>query len=150
MACVGLARSGVPASVTIPISQTGTGATLNQRPDAVIGVSRYPRQQSVDGWLNPAAFSFPAAGTFGNLGRNTVFGPGLLQIDVSALKNTRLSESAVLQFRAECFNLPNHPAFAQPGAMLGSGSFGKILNTLGRTLGMGTSRQIQLALRLQF
>jgi len=150
LAAVGLLRSGIPASVTIPISRTGNGVTLNQRPDAVPGVSPYASPRSLDAWLNPAAFSVPAPGSFGNLGRNTIFGPGLAQIDVSALKNTRLRESAVLQFRAECFNLPNHPAFAQPGAVLGTAGFGKILNTLGRTFGMGTSRQIQLALRLQF
>jgi hypothetical protein len=150
VAGLGLLRTGIPTSVTIPLSQTGNGATVNQRPDIVFGTSPYPSRQSVDGWLNPAAFTLPAVGSFGNSGRNTVFGPGLAQIDVSVVKNTRLSESSNLQFRAEGFNLFNHPNFAQPGAVFGSGSFGRILNTLGRTLGMGTARQIQLALRLQF
>ena len=150
LAAVGLVRSGMAATIMIPISQTGNGAILNQRPDAVAGASPYPARQSVDAWLNPAAFALPAKGSFGNLGRNTVFGPGLAQIDLSAAKNTRVGESALLQFRVECFNLPNRPQFAQPGTVYGSAGFGRILNTLGRTLGMGTSRQIQLALRLQF
>jgi hypothetical protein len=150
VAGLGLLRTGIPTTVTIPLSQTGNGATVNQRPDIVFGTSPYPSRQSVDGWLNPAAFTLPAVGSFGNSGRNTVFGPGLAQIDVSVVKNTRLSESSNLQFRAEGFNLFNHPNFAQPGAVFGSGSFGRILNTLGRTLGMGTARQIQLALRMQF
>jgi hypothetical protein len=74
----------------------------------------------------------------------------MTQLDVSIVKNTRLSESATLQFRVEGFNLPNHPNFAQPNAVLGGAGFGRILNTLGRTLGMGTARQIQIAVRLQY
>jgi hypothetical protein len=73
-----------------------------------------------------------------------------VQLDVSAIKATRIRDSASLQFRVECFNVLNHPNFAQPNAVFGNASFGKMLNTLGRTLGMGTARQIQLALRLQF
>jgi hypothetical protein len=92
----------------------------------------------------------PATGTFGNLGRNTIFGPGLAQIDFSVLKDTPITERTKLQFRAEIFNLANHSNFAQPNTTFGSPSFGEIFNTIGRTLGMGTSRQIQLALRVSF
>jgi hypothetical protein len=147
---LGLFRTGVPTTVLIPISQSGNGSTINQRPNAVPGIAPHPSRQTADHWFNPAAFALPLPGKFGNLGRNTLFGPGLAQVDVSAIKNTRLSEPVNLQFRAEFFNVVNHPNFAQPVALLGSSSFGKVLNTLGRTLGMGTARQIQLALRLQF
>jgi hypothetical protein len=147
---LGLFRTGVPTTVLIPISQSGNGSTIDQRPDAAPGIAPYPARQTADHWFNPAAFALPLPGKFGNLGRNTLFGPGLAQVDVSAIKNTRLSELVNLQFRAEFFNVINHPTFAQPVALLGSSSFGKVLNTLGRTLGMGTARQIQLALRLQF
>jgi len=102
------------------------------------------------GWLNPAAFTVPAAGTFGNLGRNTFFGPNFKQIDFSALKDFKLGEKAKLEYRAEFFNIFNRPNFDQPNTTFNTPNFGKIFNTFGRTLGLGTSRQIQMALRLSF
>jgi len=73
------------------------------------------------GYLNPLAFSQPADGTFGNLGRNSVFGPGYKNIDFSLTKNTQLSERVGLQLRGEFFNIFNHPNFAQPNHNLTPG-----------------------------
>jgi hypothetical protein len=66
------------------------------------------------GYLNPLAFSQPADGTFGDLGRNAIFGPGYRNWDFSISKNTVLGERVNLQLRAEFFNLLNHPNFALP------------------------------------
>lgn len=145
-----LLRSGVATTVFIGTNTSGTGNLINQRPAAVGGVSPYPRRRTVDQWLNPAAFSMPEVGTIGNLGRNTVFGPGLVQVDLALLKNTPISERIRSQLRLEMYNVLNHHNFAQPNTVLGNPAFGRILSTLGRTLGMGTSRQVQLAIRISF
>jgi len=87
-------------------------------------------------------------GTFGNLGRNTVYGPGFTNVDFSVLKTTKFTETKNLEFRAEFFNIPNHPNFAQPSSTFNTSSFGQVFQTFGATLGLGTSRQIQLALKL--
>jgi hypothetical protein len=150
IASLGILHTGVADTVALGTNTFGNGDFINQRPNAVAGVDLYAQPQTVNQWLNPAAFSMPAAGTFGNLGRNTIFGPDLAQIDFSVLKNTPITERTKLQFRAEIFNLANHPNLAQPNTTFGSPSFGEIFNTIGRTLGMGTSRQIQLALRFNF
>jgi hypothetical protein len=150
IASVGIFRSGVADTVSLGTNTFGNGDFINQRPNAVVGVSPYAQPQTPSQSLNPEAFSLPLPGTFGNLGRNTIFGPSLAQLDFSILKDTKISENLKLQFRAEIFNLPNHPNFAQPNTTFRSPSFGQIFNTIGRTLGMGTSRQIQLVVRLSF
>jgi carboxypeptidase family protein/TonB-dependent receptor-like protein len=158
LAALGILRTGIANSVFIGGNTFGDGNFTNQRPDAVAGVSPYATNKSPDNWLNPAAFSMPAASTpgnreagkFGNLGRNTIFGPSFKQIDISLLKDMKISERFKLEYRAEFFNVFNHPNFDQPNTTFGTSNFGKIFNTFGRTLGIGTSRQIQMALRLTF
>jgi hypothetical protein len=150
VATLGILRTGVADTVYIGTNTFGNGDFINQRPDCVAGVDPYPKPQTISNWLNPAAFSMPAAGTFGDCGRNTIFGPNFRNVDFSVLKETKLGDSRNLEFRAEFFNIFNHPAFAQPDTTFGTPSFGKIFNTLGRTLGAGTSRQIQFALKFNF
>jgi len=147
---LGILRTGVTDTVHIGTNTFGNGDFTNQRPDCVAGVDPYAHPQTITDWLNPAAFSMPAAGTFGNCGRNTIYGPNFRNVDFSVLKETKLGESRNLEFRAEFFNIFNHPAFAQPDTTFGTASFGEIFNTLGRTLGAGTSRQIQFALKFSF
>ena len=79
-----------------------------------------------------------------------MYGPGLFNLDISAIKNTYITERAKFQLRGEFFNTVNHPNFGQPGSTLGSSGFGVVFNTLGRTIGFGTSRQIQLSARINF
>jgi hypothetical protein len=150
LAVVGNARTGIAANVVIPVSQTGNFNTANQRPNLVPGVSLYPAVQSVDSFFNRAAFALPAQGTFGNAGRNIVYGPSLVNVDVSALKDVPLTERVKMQIRGEVFDVFNHPNFDQPNLTWTSASFGQIFNTLGRTIGFGTSRQIQVAARFSF
>jgi Carboxypeptidase regulatory-like domain/TonB dependent receptor len=150
IASLGLIHTGIPATVFIGTNTFGDGNFTNQRPNAVAGVNPYPANQTITNWLNPAAFSMPAPGTFGNLGRNTIFGPGFTNVDLSLLKHTKIMETKDLEFRAEFFNIPNHPNFAQPNTTFGTAAFGRVLSTFGSTLGLGTSRQIQLALKLSF
>jgi TonB dependent receptor len=150
ISALGILRTGVASTVHIGTNTFGNGDFLNQRPDRVPGVSQYGKGSGPDNFLNPAAFAMPAAGTFGNLARNTFYGPSYKQIDFSILKKTRFTESKNLEFRAEFFNLFNHPNFDEPNSFFDTAGFGQIFNTLGRTLGVGTSRQIQLALRFNY
>jgi hypothetical protein len=95
----------------------------------------------------------PAAGTFGNSPRNGVYGPQFTQFDSSLIKNTPLSDGRSIEFRAEFFNMFNHPNFAQPDSTYISPtdtSFGQIYSTFGSTIGLGTSRQIEFGLKIHY
>jgi TonB dependent receptor len=80
----------------------------------------------------------------GDLGRNTFTGPNWWNLDFSLIKDTKLTETTQIQFRAEFFNIFNHPTFQNPGATLGAGNFG--FSTLTQT----AERQIQFGLRFTF
>jgi hypothetical protein len=89
---------------------------------------------------------------FGNLGRNVIIGPGFNNTDFSLLKNTKINETVRVQFRAEVFDIFNHANFGQPGrvAQVGSTTFGVITSTRFPTGDSGSSRQVQLALKVIF
>ena len=166
------ARSGVPINVVIarPDNATVAGATVTnipggnsrgtQRPDVITGVDPYLR----DGvrWLNPAAFTTPQPGTFGNLPRNALRGPGFWQADLMTSKDFRFMTSQGLQIRVEIFNIANHLNYENPAATLPNGTpgaaftdaqagtFGYMLGPLNRTVGLGTARQTQVSLRYSF
>ena len=125
---------------------------------------------NVNQWFNPTMFDLQPAGTLGNAGRNMLRGPNLRNVDFSVNKDTHvrwLGEAGSLQFRAEMFNILNHPNFLAPdGSMwaspgnakigtVASGQIGSpgigILKTAGQiTSTTTTSRQIQLALKVVF
>ncbi|MBL8227791.1 MAG: TonB-dependent receptor [Bryobacterales bacterium] len=147
---IGMMRSGVATTITIGTNTFGDGNFVNQRPDAVPGTSPYTANKSVDGWYSSNSFRMPVRGRFGNLGRGTVAGPALVQLDASLAKTFPIRELFAIQLRVEAFNAVNHPLFAQPTSVFGDPSFGRIFSTIGRTLGMGTARQFQIALKLKF
>ena len=98
-------------------------------------------------WFDPNAFVLPTVGTYGNLGRGTLRGPGLSEVDLSVLKNTSISERVSVQFRVEFFNALNHTNLGVPNPIVFTGttfspSAGLITTTA------TTSRQIQLGLKL--
>ena len=103
---------------------------------------------SPDRWFNTPGLT--AVSRFGNLGRNVVIGPGFNNTDLSLMKNMELREKIWLQFRAEFFDLFNHANFGQPGNVVGTPSFGRIANTRFPTGESGSSRQLQLGIRLGF
>ena len=148
------ARTG--RMLTIAVSRSSgdvpDGNTSGQRPDVVAGASMYPAGgPTFAQWLNPAAFALPARGTWGNAGRAIAVGPGLSQVDWAMQKNVGVSEGKTLVFRAEMYNLFNRTQAGNPGTTLTSpATFGIITSGLNRTIGTGTSRQTQLALRLNF
>ncbi|HEY4423588.1 MAG TPA: TonB-dependent receptor [Pyrinomonadaceae bacterium] len=141
-------QSGRPFTVALlpEIDNSGTGRSIlgfgaNDRPDVVRnGELSNP---TTDQWFNTAAFAFPFPGTFGNAGRNILEGPGFQNVNMSILKNTRFNERVNLQFRAEAFNLFNHPNFNLPDNFLGSPTFGRITSAR-------DPRHIQFGLKLLF
>jgi Carboxypeptidase regulatory-like domain len=159
-----LARTGFPVNVILPssyISPFGNSGTL--RPNLVPGVSLTPPGgRTIAHWINPAAFVAPATGTFGDAPRNLYPGPGTWQVDTGVAKTLSLGERARMEFRAEFYNVFNHPQLGQPQATFNpsnSNGFGAITNTVNLNtaivspitpVGSGTPREIQFALRLEF
>jgi len=169
-------QNGVVRTTAV-INTPGGGNSRNiRRPDYVAGVNPYV-QTTTGFFINPAAFSLPAPGTFGNLARNALKGPNLAQLDLTLDKKFRFTERANVEFRAEIYNILNHANFALPASRLGAGlpsglgnlgasntlqpgqaynsaaaggTFGLLSSTVSQFIGQGTNRQIQLALRLNF
>jgi hypothetical protein len=140
-------QTGNPFNVVV--STTAITGIATVRPNLV---SAPTITGSPAGWFGPTPnifFSTPV-NAFGNVGRNTFVGPGYGDIDYSLIKNTKITERTNLQFRADAFNLLNHPNFAQPGGTVGTSSFGLILGTRFPPGDSGSSRQMQFALKLQF
>jgi len=150
---IGTASSGRPVNIVVTRSSSNLpdGNSSNQRPDLVPGVSIYPAQQTISNWFNLAAFAVPAKGTWGNAGRFIGRGPGLWEADLALAKRTPIRERANLIFRAEVFNMFNHPIFANPAANISSSTFGKITSILNTgAIGTGTPRRMQFMLRLDY
>jgi len=134
-------RTGQPFSVGF--NNTG-GAWYANRPN-VTRVGNLPRsERSILRWFDASGYTVPAQFTFGNAGRNMLFGPGDIVFDVSVLKDTSINERFKTQFRAEFFNMPNHANFGNPGANI------SVAASLGRITGAGDPRQIQFGLKLIF
>lgn len=133
-------QSGMPLNIGIQGDRAGTG-TGNQRPN-VIG-DWAVSEKTVNQWFNPAAFGLPALGTFGNLGRNVLIGPGANNWDISAQKFFRLTEALRAEFRAEMFNAPNHLSYWSVATTVGASNFGQVTNAM-------DPRTFQFALKLLF
>ena len=154
-----LARTGFPVNVLMPSSFTAPdGATGTQRPDLVPGVSLTPTGgRTIAEWINPAAFAAPA-GEFGTAPRDLFRGPGTWQIDMGAAKSVTLTERMNLEFRAEFYNVFNHPQIGPPQATFdptNTTGFGSVITTVNTStpispVGSGTPREMQFALRLSF
>ena len=155
------ASTGFPLTVTSGVDRSNTAHGYD-RPSAVAGVSTDVDEPSPSAWFNVSAYQMPPLGTFGNLGRATLTGPGVFTIDFSALKNFQFGGSKYIQFRIEAFNLLNTPNFGDPNTNLaqsnwaaagnnsiptaGSGTFGTI-NSIRGTVPM---RQLQFGLKFVF
>ena len=143
------ARSGLP----FPIEVAAPFLGIDQiRPNFVPGQSIRPSNYSVPGnQINFNAFSVPPAGKYGDVPRNAGRGPGFTQLDFGLSKQTMVTERYGLQLGATAFNILNHPNFANPSGILENNlNFGQSTSTVGNKVGPGTSRQIQLFLRMNF
>jgi hypothetical protein len=156
------------------INTPGGGASRNvRRPDVVPGVDPFIKDGGLL-FLNPAAFSTPQPGTFGNLERNSIHGPSFRQVDLLLGKRLQIAGHTNAEIRMEIFNLFNVDNFSNPVGTLptaiptaasneankvqpgqpytaaAAGTFGRLTSTVTRTVGLGTNRQIQFAFRLNF
>ena len=172
----GIVWNNFAAGRTAVVNTPGGGLSRStRRPDLVAGVDLYIK----DGgrvFLNPAAFTTPAPGQFGNLERNSIHGPTFRQIDMVVSKRIGVGRGPAAELRLEVFNLFNQTNFALPPAVLPNalpatgesptqanrtqpgvpftpavaGSFGQVASTVSTTTGLGTNRQVQLGFRFTF
>ncbi len=136
-------ETGQPFTVVNSSARTATGVG-SDRPNQLR--TAYLPGHGVTHWFDTAAFVAQPIGQLGTAARNSVYGPSYRHFDLSFFKDFSFTDRANLQFRAESFNLSNTPNFGQPGATLGTSTFGVI--TALRT--NAAPRQLQLALRLTF
>ena len=102
-------------------------------------------------WINPAAFSTPATGAFGNLGHNAFRAPGISDVDLSLSKDVPLTERTRIRFRADLFNLFNRAQYGAPNADVSQATFGLITTTISNyATGRGTPREFQLSAKVSF
>lgn len=156
---------------TAIINTPGGGNSRNiRRPDRVPAVDPILRSGGL-AYLNPAAFAMPQPGTFGNLARNAFKGPHFVQLDFTLSKRFIIRESRNIEFRSEFYNIVNHSNFKNPASSLtnslgtgnnqlqpgqpftaaaAGGNFGVLTSTVSNQIGLGTNRQIQFSLRMNF
>ncbi|MGA9672016.1 MAG: TonB-dependent receptor [Terracidiphilus sp.] len=152
-------QNGQPVNVLTGADNSGTaeGEDRANITGPAINGDRSVQQYSFAQYLNPASFNVPDNGTYGNLARNQVVGPGFGDVDLSLIKNTPLYKERVrAQFRVEMFNVFNRTNLAQPLNNLGYGSaFGWSTSTIGVSygapgIGSGEPYNTQLALKILF
>jgi hypothetical protein len=137
-------QTGLPVTFQHGTDISNTGAGFDRPNSTGIDVALPRGQQDPQRFFNTSAITPNLAGQFGNVGRNTLDGPGLIGLDFSLLKDFKVREGHTLQFRWEAFNLPNHANWNAPNTNVTSGAFGQISST--RT----NMRQMQVALKYSF
>ncbi|MFZ0979809.1 MAG: TonB-dependent receptor [Candidatus Acidiferrales bacterium] len=142
--------SGFPITPLVGSNRSGDGDTRNpDRPSLNSGFSGPIVLGKPNEWFNPNAFVLPSAGTYGDIGRGTLTGPGLADVDVSLLKNTAVTERMSLEFRAEFFSVLNRVNFGPPNTTVFAN--GAINASAGLITTLATNpRQIQFGLKLIF
>jgi len=141
------AQTGFPFTISVFGDTANSGTVLGENPiranytgQPVFGANTRNAAQ----WFSPAAFGTPAAFTFGNVGRNSVYGPGMQTLDLALVRQFALSERSSFQFRAEFFNALNHVNLGTPNRFVNTPQFGTI------TEAATPGRQIQLSARVSF
>jgi hypothetical protein len=134
-------QSGAPFTINISSDQANIGAGPAQRPNVAADPNSGPHTPRQ--WFDTSAFLLPALYSFGNSPRNGVIGPGLEEFDFSLQKDIAVKEPVRLQFRAEAYNLFNHPNLNIPNRIAFTPNFGSISSAQ-------DSRQLQFALKLLF
>ena len=131
-----------PIDITTGANTLGTASAVGQRPNYT-GAPLYLETSDNRFHLNPAAFSIPAPGQLGTLGKGSVRGVPITNVDFSLSKNFRFKERYRFQFRAEFFNVFNHPNFVGYDLDIRNGTFGRLNST-------AASREIQFGFKFNF
>jgi hypothetical protein len=135
--------SGFPLFMTASTNNSGVSFASNaNRPDQIC--TGQLSNWSVSEFFNTACYQDPVQGELGNASRTPLYGPGFVNTDLSAVKRFQLKERTDLEFRAEFFNLFNHPQFYAPVTDVDSSNFGQITETV------NNPRLMQFALKLRF
>jgi hypothetical protein len=140
-------QSGYPFTISVFGDTANAGTLLGENPIR----ANYTGQpifgsgtRTADQWFNPAAFATPAAFTFGNVGRNAIYGPGRQTLDLALQREFSVTEKIKFQIRAEAFNALNHTNLGTPNRFVNTPQFGTI------TEAATPAREIQLGVRLSF
>lgn len=144
------ASDGFPYTAWVGFSRSFPSVSRSDRADLAPGRSNNPILGGPDKYFDPTAFQLQPVGILGNVGEGTMTGPGLFTVDASLSKNFKFTERWGLLFRAEFFNLFNHPNFSVPlnNIFLANGS---ITGSTGRIQSTAVnSREIQFGLKLTF
>ena len=141
------AQTGFPFTISVFGDTANAGTLLGENPIR----AKYTGQpifgsgsRTADAWFNPAAFTTPAAFTFGNVGRNSVYGPGMQTVDLALQREFAVTETLKFQIRAEAFNALNHTNLGTPNRFVNTPQFGTI------TEAATPGREIQLGVRVSF
>jgi hypothetical protein len=140
-------ESGMPLTISVFGDTANSGTVLGENPIRA-NVTGQPifgaGTRTASEWFNPAAFAAPPAYTFGNVGRNSVYGPPLQTLDFALARSFRLTEKATFQVRGEAFNALNKVNMGTPNRYVNTPQFGTI------TMAMTPGREIQLSARVSF
>jgi hypothetical protein len=140
-------QSGFPLTISVFGDTANAGTVLGENPVRASATGQPvfgPGTQNTMEWFNPAAFAAPPAYAYGNLGRNTVYGPGLQTLDFALVRSFRLRESTRFELRAETFNGMNHSNLGTPNRFVNTPQFGTI------TEAATPGRELQLSARVSF
>ncbi len=140
-------QTGMPFTISVFGDTANSGTVLGENPIRanVTGKPIFgPGTHTADEWLNPAAFAAPPAFTYGNVGRNTLYGPSMRTLDLAIARSFNFTERMAFQFRAEAFNALNQVNLGTPNRFVNTPQFGSI------TMAMTPGREVQLSARMSF
>jgi hypothetical protein len=140
-------QSGMPFTISVFGDTANSGTVLGENPVRanVTGQPIFaPGTHTADAWFNPAAFATPPAFTYGDAGRNSVYGPGMQTMDIAVERAFRLTERLNFQLRGEAFNVLNKVNLGTPNRFVNTPQFGTI------TMAMTPGREMQVSARLSF
>jgi hypothetical protein len=140
-------QTGFPFTVSVFGDTANSGTVLGENPIRANATGQQvygPGTRTANRWFNTAAFAAPPAYTFGDVGRNSIYGPGMQTLDLALVRDFDLTERVKLQFRSEFFNALNHTNLGTPDRFVNTPQFGTITQTT------TPGREIQLSARLSF
>jgi hypothetical protein len=141
------AQSGFPLTISVFGDTANAGTVVGENPIRANSTGEKifaSGTRNATTWFNPGAFAAPPAYTYGDVGRNSVYGPGLQTMDLALVRSFSLAKKSQFEGRAEFFNALNHTNLGTPNRFVNTSSFGSITEVA------TPGREIQLSARLSF